>query len=356
MAALSFALASLVLVWPCASQADEPILRVRARTRILADTISLSDGVLVKGTTIDTHLRSGLPNRELLVTARRHGRSQSVTTRTDAFGRFRVRLPLGPGRHTIHIRTTEDAYHAAAELNDPRVEITTPIPRWWLTLPPCATAAMLLLWGLVRLRVARRRRRETPARATSATPSPGLRLAHAGRRHALQPRADADFTGHVVDLATGRPVAAASITLEPDAHGAIPVLETDLTGRFGVVRLPPGRYRVTVHAAGYLDERFAIGVPHRGELSGARVDLMPVRLRVLDIYREVALALLPTQDLLWVWTPHELLQRSDAGPSLAALTRLVEEITYSGRLGDESVITRAEGLAGEIPRPVGAPT
>jgi len=105
-----------------------------------------------------------------------------------------------------------------------------------------------------------------------------------------------------------------------------------------------------VRAPGFVTERFLIAVPHRGELRDVRIDLVPVRVQVIELYRDTILALLPDPDRLWVWTPREVLTRvpPPGGPGAAALpslTDLVEETYYSGRAPDESVIDRARLFA-----------
>ena len=88
----------------------------------------------------------------------------------------------------------------------------------------------------------------------------------------------------------------------PDAA----VLVSDADGRFEIDALPPGTWRVEVASYGYVTERFEISLPHRGELRGVRIDLLPVRERVFHIYRDVALGLLPSPGLWGVWTPREI--------------------------------------------------
>jgi hypothetical protein len=330
------------------ARADQPFLRVRARTRILAETTVLPDGVLVQGEVIDARLRSGIAGREVVLTATRHGRVQRVVARADAHGRFTARLPLGAGAHRIKVGVGEDAQYGGAELPARRVEITAPVPRRWLALPLAATGALLLaaggLWGL-------RRRRRAPAagevRPAVAELRPGLHAARSGRLHALRPRDDHGFCGQVADVDTRRPAAAAVVSLAPASGGAPRRLAADASGGFAAEALAPGRYGVTVEAPGFLAERFVIALPHRGELRGVRVDLMPVRLRVLEAYRDVALALLPDPDLLWIWTPRELCARAAPAPPLQALSRLLEECYYSGQPAPESAIAEAQRLAAE---------
>ena len=366
--------ATIVALVAPSARADAPLLRVRARTRILCETSLIPGGVLVRGEVIDTRLRSGIPDRRVAITSGRP--AGRVLALTDAHGRFEARVPLGPGAHRLRIETIEDARYGSAEPVLRRIEITAPIPRRWLTLPLAATAALLVGLGLARL-LPLRRRRETP-RAAAPAARPGLHPARVGRRHALRARDEHGFSGEVRDVATSRPVPGAIVVIEPEASGPAVTSDpeasqrrasslinasqrrastsTDGAGRFEAGPLPPGRYRVTVRATGYLAERFAVSLPHRGELRGARVDLKPVRLRVLEVYREQALGLLPDPELLWVWTPRELSAHVPGVRPLHDLGHVFEEAWYSGRPSPEAAIAEAERLAAEVraattPRP-----
>jgi hypothetical protein len=145
----------------------------------------------------------------------------------------------------------------------------------------------------------------------------------------------------VSDAVRGGPVAGARLaavcgvlTQAADADGA---------GHFELA-LSSGTWRVEVSAPGYLREIVTAEVPHRGELRGARVDLVPVRERVFAIYREVVAPLLPSSELWGVWTPREILDhvrdRGSAG-ALAAFTDFVEETYFSASLPDEAAIGKA---------------
>ncbi|HEY3357914.1 MAG TPA: carboxypeptidase-like regulatory domain-containing protein [Polyangia bacterium] len=308
---------------------------------------------MVSGEVIDARLRSGVAGREVVVIATRHGRERRFVTRADAHGRFALRLPLGAGAHRLRLAVVEDGQYGGTEAAERRVTITAPVPRRWLTLPLGLTAVLLAAGGLWRLR---RRQAGQPAAGPPAEVAlrPGLHAARAGRLHSLRPRDDHGFCGHVVDVYTRRGVPAATVDLAPEAGGAAPRLDSAADGCFAAEALAPGRYQVTVTAAGYLSERFVVALPHRGELRGVRVELMPVRLRVLEVYRGVALALLPDPDLLWIRTPREVLTRSGAGPSHRALARLVERSYYSGAPVDEAAIGEAQRLAADVqPDPPG---
>ena len=91
-------------------------------------------------------------------------------------------------------------------------------------------------------------------------------------------------------------------------------------------------------------------VPHRGTLHGLRVDLVPVRIRLLEIYKQAALPLLPSEGLWGCWTPRELMYHRGRlsgrrSPPLEQLTLLLEYAYWSPLPADERHLERARELA-----------
>ena len=125
-------------------------------------------------------------------------------------------------------------------------------------------------------------------------------------------------------------------------------LLADDKGDFAVERLAPGTWAGKARAPGYVTEAFSVAIPHRGELRGVRIDLMPVRERVFQIYRDVAWGLLPGPQLWGIWTPREIFDhvrgRRPAG-ALGALTDFVEETYFSPRVPDEAILADASSRA-----------
>ena len=120
-------------------------------------------------------------------------------------------------------------------------------------------------------------------------------------------------------------------------------------GKFVVSNLENGVHVVSVTKDGYVTERFEVRIPHRGHLHGIRVDLVQVRIRLLEIYRQEALPLLPKTKLWACWTPAELARhtRVESGrlqPSLEKLTELLEHCYWSGELAGEKVLQKAQKL------------
>jgi hypothetical protein len=171
--------------------------------------------------------------------------------------------------------------------------------------------------------------------------SPGLKLARPGIISTLRRPQDFGFTGRVSDAVRGHAVAGAR--LEATCGADTVTAEADAAGHFELA-LGAGVWRVEVAARGYLREQVTAPIPHRGELRGARVDLVPVRERVFAIYREVVAPLLPSAELWGVWTPREILDHVREGGAvgaLAAFTTFVEETYFSAALPDEGAIGKA---------------
>lgn len=99
-----------------------------------------------------------------------------------------------------------------------------------------------------------------------------------------------------------------------------------------------------------MPEHARLELPHRGNLRGLRVDLVPVRVRILELYRQVALDLLPKPRLWARWTPRDLLHHVRRGgpaisPALAELSELLERAYWSEQIATEDDLRRARALA-----------
>jgi hypothetical protein len=110
---------------------------------------------------------------------------------------------------------------------------------------------------------------------------------------------------------------------------------------FVIEKLQIGEWRAEVAAPGHVTERFVVSIPHRGELRGVRVDLVPVRERVFQLYRRAAEPSLPEARLWGIWSPRQIVDHVRSkrpSPVLAELTEFVEEIYFSPRLASETVL------------------
>jgi len=142
----------------------------------------------------------------------------------------------------------------------------------------------------------------------------------------------------------GRPVADAVIRLRRQPDRDDREARTGPDGNFAFEALAVGDWLAEVAAPGHITETFAVSIPHRGELRGVRVDLVPVRERVFQLYRRAAEPILPEARLWGVWSPRQIVDHVRSrrpSPALAELTTFVEEVYFSSRLAGETVIPEA---------------
>jgi hypothetical protein len=156
-------------------------------------------------------------------------------------------------------------------------------------------------------------------------------------------------SGTVREAVRGRAVAGAVVRLRFGAAGQPAVSEHSVIagddGGFVVEGLTPGEWKCKVAAKGHVSERFTLTLPHRGELRGVRVDLVPVREQVFSMYRVAGQPLLPEARLWGVWSPRQIVdhvRRQRPSPALAELTDFVEEAYFSARVPDEDVLPAAQ--------------
>jgi hypothetical protein len=110
-------------------------------------------------------------------------------------------------------------------------------------------------------------------------------------------------------------------------------------GRFEIEELAGGEWKCLASAPGFCSESFRLTIPHRGELRNSRIDLLPVRERIFELYRDAAAPLLPDEEMWGIWTPRQIFdhvrgQRPAA--ALESLTDYVEESYFSQRTPQES--------------------
>lgn len=166
----------------------------------------------------------------------------------------------------------------------------------------------------------------------------GLVVAKPGIIPTLRRPNDDTFSGVVRDTVRGRPIADAVVRVGEA------VVATGADGSFLLEKLPAGELRAEVSAPGHVTEAFAVTIPHRGELRGVRVDLVPVRERVFQLYRRAAEPVLPEARLWGIWSPRQIVDHVRSKrptPALADLTDFVEEIYFSPRVAAESLLPQA---------------
>jgi hypothetical protein len=181
---------------------------------------------------------------------------------------------------------------------------------------------------------------DAPANAGQDDPlQGGLVVAKPGLVSTLRRANDDGFSGAVRDTVRGRPVTDAVVWLRlADAEREV---RTGPEGNFTFEALAMGEWLAQVAAPGHITETFVVSIPHRGELRGVRVDLVPVRERVFQLYRRAAEPVLPEPRLWGVWSPRQIVDHVRSKrptPALAELTSFVEEVYFSSRLAEETVL------------------
>lgn len=285
---------------------------------------------------------------------------------SDASGNFKVELPASEyrsGKVAFVAEYVSPSRWRRSGKSSPvviRIEASPPIPIMWAALAALATALLVLGYLLWRWRPWRKVAALARERRQGEEPLSGLKLARAGLVDRFRRPDDHGFSGRVMDAHEKLPVAGAELTLEPPRPvgapaGAVPaiVLSTGADGSFSLEGLPAGAYSCEVRARGFVRERFKFQLPHRGELRGATVQLLPVREHVLRLYRRVVEPLMPDRAVWGYWTPRELFRHArrllgeGAYGALGDFTILTEETYYSGRPPGDDVIDRAEALAAQ---------
>jgi hypothetical protein len=323
-------------------------------------------------------LGAGLPGQSIAMSAEDQGGRRSLDdSLTGPDGEFSLDAPaseLGAGPHMVQAVFESPRIYLDSGRSPPaaiRVAERRPVPVGYSLAAFAVTAASILAFVALRTRPwtrwLRRLRGESAGPAGGATevrdaaPHTGLTLARPGLVSTLRRPHDRGFTGSVADAVTGAPIAGARVEVSGAGPEPISVL-TDGEGRFALEELAEGDHRAEVTAAGYVTERFELAVPHRGELRDARVDLLPVRERIFQLYREAAEPLLPRPNLWGVWTPRQIFEHVRArrpARALSELTSYVEEKYFSARLPEEAElddaaarVAAARAEAAPAPHPV----
>jgi hypothetical protein len=299
---------------------------------------------------------------------------QTASTVSDGSGRFSFRQDASdfpPGRLDLVARYAPAVAWRRPSSSAPVevvIQAPRPIPLRLYLAPALFTCAVLLVLLALRrgpalLRWLRALRSDEDGEPTLIDEievvRSGLRPSRSsGGLRALVRQAH-DVWGTVWDPTDRCPLPGATLQLLGPG-GQTLVAQADAHGRFKVQALADGIYRVRVLAAGYVTEQFDLQIPHRGQLHDVRVDLVQVRVRLLELYREAALPLLPDRELWARWTPRELLRHvgSRAGrrmPPLDELTGLLERAYWSGHPPAEQLIVDARGLAAHLRQPTARP-
>ena len=317
---------------------------------LTATTIAFEDDLGVTGKVVDEDHQ---PMAHAAVTlASGDRRLAQGATAEDGSYKFRVEGEvLGEGQWGLQVQFDPATPSVKASRSPPevvRVSSQQQVPVSYTIVAFLANACAAGGFFMARARPWRRLRRAAPpAEQPSNTEKEdaiegGLVVAKPGLVSTLRRASDDGFAGAVRDTVRGRPVGDAVIRLR--LNEAEREARTSPDGAFAFDALAAGDWLAEASAPGHVTETFVVSIPHRGELRGVRVDLVPVRERVFQLYRRAAEPILPEPRLWGVWSPRQIVDHVRSkrpSPALAELTSFVEEIYFSSRIADENVLPEA---------------
>jgi hypothetical protein len=352
-------------VYAAASADASADLRADTRTTFALDdgTIAFEDDIEGEGRVVDED-GTGVASASVAIVAGDRRVGQATTGRDGNFSLEASAEVLGTGRFGLQAVVESTESWLGTSRSEPvvlTIAAPQPVPIAYTVLAFLATALCAAGFFAARTRPWRRLARREEPPATRPLPGPeragGVELARPGLASTLRRPQDHGVAGAVRDSVRGRPVAGARIDLLRDGERRTAVSDDD--GRFAIEDVTAGEWLATVHAPGHVDERFAASLPHRGELRGLRVDLVPVRERVFQLYRRAAGPLLPEPGLWGIWSPRQIVDHVRGRrptPALAALTDFVEEAYFAARPLDAGLLPEAAArveaaVAEQAPQP-----
>ena len=317
---------------------------------VTSTTLAYEDDLGVTGKVAD---EDGHPIPRAAVTlASGDRRLAQGATADDGTYKFEVEAEvIGEGPFVIQVQAEPGTPYIKGSRSDPvtlRISAPQPVPVSYTIAAFLATGLAAGGFFLARGRPWQRFRRPAPpAEVPSedgevAQVAGGMTVAKPGIVSTLRRAADDGFSGVVRDTVRGRPVGQAVVRLllgelEREAR-------TGADGSFTFEKLVAGEWAAEVAAPGHVTEKFGVSIPHRGELRGVRIDLVPVRERVFQLYRRAAEPVLPEARLWGIWSPRQIVDHVRSkrpSPALAELTDFVEEVYFSSRLAAETVLPQA---------------
>lgn len=315
-----------------------------------AARIAYEDDLVITGKVSDD---DGAPVHRAAVTLSSGDRRLAQgATGEDGSYRFRVEGEvLGQGQWGLQVSADPGRASIRPSRSPPeivRVSAPQPVPVSYTIAAFVATAAAAGGFFAARARPWQRLRRPAPPAEMPANGAPddalegGLVVNRPGLAATLRRASDEGFSGVVRDAVRGRPVGDARVGLQ--LQDQTRTVTTGSDGSFAFESLAMGDWYAEVTARGHVTETFVISIPHRGELRGVRVDLVPVRERVFQLYRRAAEPILPEPRLWGIWSPRQIVDHVRSKrptPALAELTDFVEEIYFSARISDETVLPTA---------------
>lgn len=348
-------------------------LTATSKTTMTPSTSSLAfeDDLGVTGTVTDED-GNPIARAALVLTSGDRRLAQGATSETGTY-RFEIEgKVVGDGKYGqfgIQVQADPGKSYIKASRSDPAIiTIAKPEP-----VPVSYTIAAFVATGLAaggfflfRTKPwTRFKKQAPPSEAGADAPGTanvitdgGLVLNKPGVMSTLRRANDDGISGTVRDTVRGRPVPEAVVRLllgplghpthsGPDSTPKIideREIRTGADGQFVLEKLGGGDWMAEVAAPGHVTEKFVISIPHRGELRGVRIDLVPVRERVFQLYRRAAEPILPEPRLWGVWSPRQVVDHVRSkrpSPALAELTDFVEEVYFSARLAAETILPGA---------------
>jgi len=312
--------------------------------------LAYEDELVVSGRVTDDDLQAVAHAAVTLVSGDR--RLAQGTTNDQGRYRFEIEAEIfGQGQFGVQVQTDPGKTFVKPSRSQPeiiRVAPPAPVPVSYTVIAFIATALAAGGFFAARNKPWRRFRRpappaEVPSEEGEIAPAHGgLVVAKPSIVSTLRRPHDDCFSGVVRDTVRGRPVADALVQLTLGDRERS--MQTTADGSFALDKLDAGEWRAEVSALGHVTERFVVSIPHRGELRGVRIDLVPVRERVFQLYRRAAEPVLPEARLWGIWSPRQIVDHVRAkrpSPALADLTDFVEEVYFSPRLAAEAVLPQA---------------
>ncbi len=335
------------------AQADAAFeLTTGTHTSMFVSTQKLAyeDDLVVTGKVLDDEDRPIQRAAVTLVSGDRR-LAQGATT-DDGSYRFKVEGEIiGQGTFGLQVQSDPGISFIKPSRSEPaiiKVSSPQPVPVSYTIAAFALTALAAGGFFLARAKPWRRFRRAAPAAEVPANEGEtdqltgGMVANKPSVMSTLRRPNDDGFSGVVRDTIRSRPVPEAVVCL------TLGDIERDIRtaddGSFVLEKLAPGEWRAEVAAPGHCTEKFGVSIPHRGELRGVRVDLVPVREKVFQLYRRAAEPLLPEARLWGVWSPRQIVDHVRSkrqSPALADLTDFVEEVYFSPRLAPETILATA---------------
>ncbi|MBA3396626.1 MAG: carboxypeptidase regulatory-like domain-containing protein [Deltaproteobacteria bacterium] len=318
--------------------------------KVAAAQLAYEDSIVATGRVVD---QDGKPIARAAVSLSAGDRRLSQgATGADGTYRFEVEAEiLGKGQFGIYVASDPGTSYIRPSKSAPsiiQIAAPQPVPVSYTIAAFLATALAAGGFFLARSKPWLRFRKAAPPADVPENEREaegvegGLVVAKPGLVSTLRRPQDDGFSGVVRDTVRARPVADAIIRLVLGVERR--ELRTGADGSFVIEGLPLGEWRAEVTAPGHVTEQFAVTIPHRGELRGVRVDLVPVRERVFQLYRRAAEPLLPEPRLWGIWSPRQIVDHVRSRhprPALAELTDFVEEVYFSARVAPETVLPGA---------------